>query len=132
LKAYLETLVQPIELVASRSTPGRRAVARSSAKLLDEIASLSDKITREQRRHDARKPSFEIRRVGSDVAGQFAGIPLGHEFTSLVLALLQVGGHPPKVEAGADRAGEGARRRLPCSRPISRCPATTARTSCRR
>jgi alkyl hydroperoxide reductase subunit F len=29
----------------------------------------------------------------------FAGLPLGHEFTSLILALLHVGGHPPKEEA---------------------------------
>jgi NADH-dependent peroxiredoxin subunit F len=29
----------------------------------------------------------------------FAGLPMGHEFTSLVLALLHVGGHPPKEEA---------------------------------
>jgi NADH-dependent peroxiredoxin subunit F len=46
---------------------------------------------------DARKPSFLIRRTGTDIAVAFAGIPMGHEFTSLVLALLQVGGHPSKA-----------------------------------
>src|SRR3546814_12009575 len=47
---------------------------------------------------DARRPSFTIRRAGDPhVAVRFAGIPLGHEFTSLVLALLQVGRHPPKT-----------------------------------
>jgi alkyl hydroperoxide reductase subunit F len=61
---------------------------------------------------DARKPSFAIARVGSDVGVRFAGIPLGHEFTSLVLALLQVGGHPPKISEQV-RADRRARRRLP-------------------
>ena len=45
-----------------------------------------------------RVPSFDIKRVGTDISVRFAGIPLGHEFTSLVLALLQVGGHPIKLE----------------------------------
>jgi alkyl hydroperoxide reductase subunit F len=48
---------------------------------------------------DARTPSFEIRRSGSDIAVGFAGLPMGHEFTSLVLALLQVGGHPSREDA---------------------------------
>jgi alkyl hydroperoxide reductase subunit F len=46
---------------------------------------------------DARIPSFAIQRVGSDVSVTFAGLPMGHEFTSLILALLQVGGHPPRI-----------------------------------
>ena len=62
-----------------------------------QIAALSDKV-RLQRSDDARKPSFAIRRAGTDISVRFAGVPLGHEFSSLVLALLQVGGHPPKVE----------------------------------
>src|SRR5690606_16859826 len=44
-----------------------------------------------------RRPSFQIVRTGTEIGVTFAGIPLGHEFTSLVLALLHVGGHPPKV-----------------------------------
>jgi len=94
LKAYLERLVMPIELVASLD---EGAKSRELAELLDEIASLSDRISVVRRDDDARKPSFAINRVGSDVSVRFAGIPLGHEFTSLVLALLQVGGHPPKA-----------------------------------
>jgi len=94
LKAYLERLVMPIELVASLDEGGK---SQELAALLEEIASLSDKITVVRRDDDARKPSFAISRVGSDVSVRFAGIPLGHEFTSLVLALLQVGGHPPKA-----------------------------------
>jgi len=94
LKAYLERLVLPIELVASLDESGK---SRELGALLDEIASLSDKITVVRRDDDARRPSFAISRASSDVSVRFAGIPLGHEFTSLVLALLQVGGHPPKV-----------------------------------
>jgi alkyl hydroperoxide reductase subunit F len=95
LKAYLERLIVPIELAASLDDSGK---SHELSGLLDEIAALSDKITVVRRDDDARKPSFAINRVGSDVSVRFAGIPLGHEFTSLVLALLQVGGHPPKVE----------------------------------
>src|SRR5690606_19686334 len=43
------------------------------------------------------KPSFLIRWAGTDIGVRFAGLPMGHEFTSLVLALLQVGGHPSKA-----------------------------------
>ncbi len=95
LKAYLERLAVPIEL-ASSLDDGEKS--RELAELLEEIASLSDKITVVRRDDDARRPSFAISRVGTDVSVRFAGIPLGHEFTSLVLALLQVGGYPPKVE----------------------------------
>ena len=94
LTAYMEKLTQPIELVASLDDSEK---SRELDQLLDQIASTSDRITR--RDGDAvRKPSFEIVRAGTDVSVGFAGIPMGHEFTSLVLALLQVGGHPVKVE----------------------------------
>jgi len=95
LKAYLERLVVPIELVSSLDEGEK---SRELAELLENIASLSDKITVRRADDDPRRPSFAIRRVDSDVSVRFAGIPLGHEFTSLVLALLQVGGHPPKVQ----------------------------------
>jgi alkyl hydroperoxide reductase subunit F len=95
LKAYLERLVVPIELASSLDDG---EASRELAGLLDEIAALSDKISVVRSDDDARRPSFAINRVGSDVSVRFAGIPLGHEFTSLVLALLQVGGYPPKVE----------------------------------
>ena len=94
LSAYLEKLQLPIELVASLDDSD---AARELDGLLADIAALSPKISRATG-DDARKPSFQIRRVGSDIAVGFAGIPLGHEFTSLVLALLQVGGHPVKIE----------------------------------
>jgi alkyl hydroperoxide reductase subunit F len=94
LAAYLEKLQQPIELVASLDDSD---AARELDELLGEIAALSPKISRATG-DDARKPSFQIRRPGTDIAVGFAGIPLGHEFTSLVLALLQVGGHPVKID----------------------------------
>ena len=65
--------------------------------LLKEIASLSSMITLLDNGTDARKPSFSLNRPGGDISLRFAGIPMGHEFTSLVLALLQVGGHPSKA-----------------------------------
>ncbi|MGV2837439.1 alkyl hydroperoxide reductase subunit F, partial [Pseudomonas shirazensis] len=67
--------------------------------LLVEIAGLSDLITLNKDGSDARRPSFSLNRPGADISLRFAGIPMGHEFTSLVLALLQVGGHPSKASA---------------------------------
>ncbi|MFC0677209.1 alkyl hydroperoxide reductase subunit F [Lysobacter korlensis] len=95
LQSYLERLVQPIQLVASLDDGDK---SRELESLLQDIASLSDKIEYLRTDEDLRKPSFAIVRKGTDIDVRFAGIPLGHEFTSLVLALLQVGGHPPKLE----------------------------------
>lgn len=94
LQAYLEKVVQPIELVASLDDSPK---AREMDELLREIAELSNKITVRQEANE-RTPSFAINRVGTDIGVRFAGIPLGHEFTSLVLALLHVGGHTIKLE----------------------------------
>ena len=94
LKAYLEKVTQPIEIVESLDGGAKSAELHE---LLEEITALSDKITLVRRDDDARKPSFAINRVGTDIGVRFAGIPMGHEFTSLVLALLQVGGHPSKT-----------------------------------
>jgi NADH-dependent peroxiredoxin subunit F len=96
LKAYLEKVVQPIELVASLDDS---PAAREMQQLLQDIVSLSDKITLVERRDDnERKPSFSINRPGTDIGVRFAGVPMGHEFTSLVLALLQVGGHTIRLD----------------------------------
>jgi len=94
LKGYLTNIREPIELVASLDDSAKSA---ELGELLDEIASLSDKVAVVRDGTDARRPSFLIRRAGTDIGPRFAGIPLGHEFTSLVLALLQVGGHPSKA-----------------------------------
>jgi alkyl hydroperoxide reductase subunit F len=96
LGAYLERVQQPFEIVASLSDSEN---AKEMLELLQTITSLrSDKITLKTDGQDARKPSFSLKRAGSDTSLRFAGLPLGHEFTSLVLALLWTGGHPPKVE----------------------------------
>ena len=96
LKAYLQHLTRPISLVASLDD-GEKSTEMLA--LLKEIAELSDKISLDERRDDTeRKPSFAVSAQGQQMGIRFAGIPLGHEFTSLVLALLQAGGHPPKVE----------------------------------
>ncbi|MBJ6120466.1 alkyl hydroperoxide reductase subunit F [Sphingomonas mollis] len=94
LKTYLANIRQPIELVASLDDGAKSAEMLS---LLTEIAALSDDVTVVRRDDDRRRPSFMIRRTGTDLGVRFAGIPMGHEFTSLVLALLQVGGHPSKL-----------------------------------
>ena len=96
LQAYLQKLQRPIRLIASLDAGDKSAELRA---LLQDIASLSDQVTFDDSGSDARKPSFVIAREGETGGVRFAGIPLGHEFTSLVLALLWTGGHPPKVEA---------------------------------
>jgi alkyl hydroperoxide reductase subunit F len=94
LKGHLAKIAQPVVLAASLDDGPKSA---ELAELLDEIAAMSDKITVDRRDDDDRRPSFAIERAGTDVSVRFAGIPMGHEFTSLVLALLQVGGHPSTV-----------------------------------
>jgi alkyl hydroperoxide reductase subunit F len=96
LQTYLGMLRQPIRLIASLDDSATAAEMRS---LLDDIVSLSDKVSLDTTGNDARKPSFVVARNGESNGVRFAGLPLGHEFTSLVLALLWTGGHPPKVEA---------------------------------
>ncbi len=97
LAAYLERVQQPFEIVASLSDSEN---SREMLELLQTIQSLrADKIILKTDGQDARKPSFTLQRVGATNSLRFAGLPLGHEFTSLVLALLWTGGHPPKEEA---------------------------------
>ena len=92
LQAYLEKITQPIELVAALDDGAK---SREMRTLLEEIEALSDKITLVERADaDGRKPSFAINRPGTDIGVRFAAIPLGPEFTALVLAVLEVGGHP--------------------------------------
>jgi len=95
LQSYFGRITHPIELAAALDDGAKSAEMRA---LLHELAALSDKITVVEQA-DPRVPSFAIRRTGSAIAVRFAGIPMGHEFNSLVLALLQVGGHPPKEDA---------------------------------
>ncbi|MEK8045494.1 alkyl hydroperoxide reductase subunit F [Ideonella margarita] len=96
LKGYLERLQRPIELVASLDD---RPASQEMRELLEEIAPLSPLVSVRYDGADERRPSFNISAVGADMGVRFAAVPMGHEFTSLVLALLQAGGHPPKVDA---------------------------------
>jgi alkyl hydroperoxide reductase subunit F len=96
LKAYLERLQRPIELVPAYDGSAASEELRA---MVAEIAECSTSVGIREDASAARKPSFGIAAKGEAARVEFAGIPMGHEFTSLVLALLQVGGHPPKVEA---------------------------------
>ena len=94
LAVYLEKVVRPIEIIAAVDDS---AASQEMMDLLDDIVLLSDKITLVQRKDaDLHVPSFALNSPGYDIHLRFAGLPMGHEFTSLVLALLQVGGHPSK------------------------------------
>ena len=96
LQQYLQKLVQPVELVMVRDNS---ETSQEMSALLNDIAALSDKVSVREAdlKPGARAPSFYIAAVGEEPRIGFAGIPLGHEFTSLVLALLQTGGHPPRI-----------------------------------
>ncbi|MBY0344195.1 MAG: alkyl hydroperoxide reductase subunit F, partial [Sphingomonadales bacterium] len=97
LKTYLGNLREGVELVASLDDSEK---SRQTRQLIEQIASLHDLVTARFDGSDARKPSFVIRRASdAEKWVRFAGLPMGHEFTSLVLALLWAGGHPPKVDA---------------------------------
>jgi len=105
--AALQRLQAPIELVAALDGS---SVASELRMLLQQLAALSPKVAvREDASPDVRRPSFGVARAGEAPRVRFAGVPLGHEFTSLILALLQVSGYPPKV----DEATAAAIRALP-------------------
>ena len=96
LAAYFERISQPIELIASLDDSQG---AQDIRELVTEIAAVApDKIRARFDGNFERRPSFQITRVGQNMGVHFAAVPMGHEFTSLVLALLWAGGHPPKVE----------------------------------
>ncbi len=96
LKSYLERATQPIEIVASLDDSKASGELQS---LLRDIADSSALVNVTESRNDnQRKPSFSVNRPSENHGPRFAGLPMGHEFTSLILALLQVGGYPPKVD----------------------------------
>ena len=97
LKSHFEKLTQPVEIVASLDDGPK---SREVGELLGELAALSDRITVVQRPEASeRKPSFSLNRPGENLGIRFSGVPMGHEFSSLVLAILQVGGHAHKLSA---------------------------------
>ncbi|MED3661645.1 alkyl hydroperoxide reductase subunit F [Ureibacillus sp. FSL K6-8385] len=94
LNQYLQLLENDIVIKVSAGTD---EVSKEMLALIDELASMTPKI-KVEKAELKRTPSFSVNRVGEDTGIVFAGVPLGHEFTSLVLALLQVSGRPPKVD----------------------------------
>ena len=96
LKTYLANLRTPIELIATLDDGPKSAEMRA---LVETVVDQSPLLSARYDGHADRVPSFAIRRADGTAETQFAGLPLGHEFTSLVLALLHMGGHPPKEEA---------------------------------
>lgn len=94
LAQYLEMMEGDVLLKVSA---GSDDISRDMLRLMDELTAMSPRIKVERTELD-RTPSFSVNRIGEDTGITFAGIPLGHEFTSLVLALLQVSGRPPKVD----------------------------------
>jgi NADH-dependent peroxiredoxin subunit F len=96
LKGYLQNIKRPIELIAALDDSAKATEMRD---LLQEIADMSADINFiDDADSDSRKPSFQIKQPDGQEKIRFAGIPMGHEFTSLVLALLHVGGHPTKLD----------------------------------
>ena len=100
LRGLVANITMPVDFVASLDDSAKSV---ETSELLTEVAAMSELISYERRDDDARRPSFAIHRRGTDVKVRFAGVPMGHEFTSFVLALLQVGGHPTKVDEATIR-----------------------------
>ncbi|HMT45249.1 MAG TPA: alkyl hydroperoxide reductase subunit F [Chakrabartia sp.] len=96
LKTYLANLRTPVELVATLDDSAKSADMRA---LVEQVAAQSNMLSARYNGTASRAPSFAIRRADGGAETHFAGLPLGHEFTSLVLALLHMGGHPPKEDA---------------------------------
>lgn len=95
LQTYFGNLTHKVEITAYLNESDK---SREMLELLQDLAGVSDNISLTEQRDTAeRSPSFKLNRPGGNIGVQFAGIPMGHEFTSLVLAILQVGGHPPKA-----------------------------------
>src|SRR5690606_23019757 len=119
LGAYLERLVDPVEITAFVDGT---AESRNMLSLLADITSLTPKVTvKESRDGGGRTPAFSLARAGESARVTFAGLPMGHEFTSLVLALLQVSGYPPKVDQAVIDQVKAQQADLEFVTYISRC-----------
>ena len=98
IKAQLAQYLQMMEGdVLLKVSAGSDDVSKDMLALVDELATMSSRI-KVEKTELPKTPSFSVNRIGEDTGVTFAGIPLGHEFTSLVLALLQVSGRAPKVD----------------------------------
>lgn len=94
LKQLLELMEGDVEFVASLGSDDK---SKELKELLNEITEMSPYLSLTEKTLK-RTPSFSVNRPGEDTGVTFAGIPLGHEFNSLVLAILQVSGRAPKEE----------------------------------
>ncbi|WP_040225125.1 alkyl hydroperoxide reductase subunit F [Bhargavaea cecembensis] len=94
LAQYLELMEGDVVLKVSADS---EKASENMLELTDELAAMSSRIKVEKAELE-RTPSFSVNRPGEETGIVFAGTPLGHEFTSLVLALLQVSGRAPKVD----------------------------------
>jgi NADH-dependent peroxiredoxin subunit F len=98
IKAQLEQYLQMLESdILLKVSAGDDKVSHDMLSLVDQLATMSPRIKVENTELE-RTPSFSVNRIGEDTGITFAGVPLGHEFTSLVLALLQVSGRAPTVD----------------------------------
>ena len=95
LKAYFEKIVEPIVLTATLDDSSK---STEMLALLNQVAALSDKISVKNDGTNQQVPSFNVSKLDSDARVTFSGLPMGHEMTSFILAILQVSGYPPKVE----------------------------------
>ena len=95
LKTYFEKIEKPVALVASLDDSEKSSELLT---LLQEVAEQSDKITVSTDGQAINRPSFSVGTAGDKARINFAGLPMGHEMTSFILAVLQSGGYPPKVE----------------------------------
>lgn len=103
LAGLLEKMVNPINLVAYVDSSEN---SQKVIELLQEVANQSNKITviKDDKSSMKRIPSFSITNPQNNVSVSFAGLPLGHEFSSLVLAILQVSGYAPKISEDQRKA----------------------------
>ncbi|PKZ41810.1 alkyl hydroperoxide reductase subunit F [Kytococcus schroeteri] len=103
LRQLLDNLKRPVELLTTVEADATDATTRETLELCAEIAEMSELVTAREAEGDERAqrtPSFTIRAADDHAAAvTFSGLPMGHEFTSLVLALLNIGGHPSKAAA---------------------------------
>jgi len=101
LKGYLDNLKTPVELITYTDESPK---AKELSQLVTQIAQLSPLVTaiegnNTSQVNNERVPSMLVRSVATGSEMRFAGLPMGHEFTSLVMALLHSGSHPLKIDA---------------------------------
>lgn len=98
LQAYLQNLKTDVQLHIALDAAAHPKKSNEISELANEIAQLSELVTVVSQQDDnVRVPSMQVVSPSNNTRMTFAGVPLGHEFTSLVLALLHSGGHPLKL-----------------------------------